>query len=101
MLLYDCRRSAARLKLQSYPRAAPAADAVEAAYVIAAGSNLPSRAAVHGSGRSAVSSSLLSSGAVMLLDDESSIVSLSEAVMLSHVMKIGPHGTGMTPKLLT
>lgn len=93
VMIVVIRRSAARQKLQSYPRtAAAAADAV-AGLVVATGSSLPSRAAGCGCSRSVVSGKTLTGSAVRLLDDGASVVSMNEAVMLSHVLRKGPNGT--------
>lgn len=50
--------------------------------------------------RSAVSGQLLSCGPWAFADDGCSVLSLDEAVMLSHVMRVGPYGTGLVLQLL-
>jgi hypothetical protein len=43
---------------------------------------------------------MLSSGPWAYADDGCSLLSLSEAVMLSHVMRFGPYGSGLVLQLL-
>jgi hypothetical protein len=50
--------------------------------------------------RSAVSGQVLPSGPWVHADDGCSLLSLSEAVMLSHVLRCGPLGTGLVLQLL-
>ena len=50
--------------------------------------------------RCAVSGQLLGSGPWAFADDGCSLLSLNEAVMLSHVMRFGPYGTGLVVQLL-
>jgi len=76
------------------PSAAADTIAEPLAEVVAVGSFLPCKGPGTTSRRSAISGQLIS-GPWALLDDGCSTVSLSEAVMLSHVMRFGPHGTGL------
>lgn len=50
--------------------------------------------------RSAMSGTLLGCVPWAYADDGCSLLSLSEAVMLSHVMRFGPYGTGLVLQLL-
>jgi hypothetical protein len=69
-------------------------------YVIPSNSSLPHRPPPVTIKRSAVSGKMLSSGPWAYADDGASLLSLSEAVMLSHVMRPGPYGTGLVLQLL-
>ncbi|WIA17927.1 hypothetical protein OEZ85_009420 [Tetradesmus obliquus] len=91
--------SAARQRLQGFPRAptVPAA-AAAACIVVPAGSCLPFRGPA-GCSRSAVSGKAIE-GPWVLLDDGCSAASLAEGVMLAHVMRCGPFGCGKVLQLL-
>jgi hypothetical protein len=67
---------------------------------VASNSDLPHRPPPFAIKRSALSGKLLSSGPWAYADDVGSLLSLSEAVMLSHVMRFGPYGTGQILRLL-
>lgn len=69
-------------------------------YVVASNSSLPHRPPLDTIKRSAVSGQLLSGGPWAYADDGCSLLSLSEGVMLSHVMRVGPYGTGLVLRLL-
>lgn len=68
--------------------------------VVARNSSLPHRPPPVTIKRSAVSGRMLSSGPWVYADDGCSLLSLSEAVMLSHVMRVGPYGSGLVLQLL-
>lgn len=101
-----CRhcRAAADSALQAlalHPSAAPQPQATTTATtVVVSNSSLPHRPPPMTVKRSAVSGQLLSCGPWAFADDGCSVLSLDEAVMLSHVMRVGPYGTGLVLQLL-
>lgn len=97
------RRAAAEGSLQALAArgSMPAvAGSASSSYVIPSNSTLPHRPPPVTIKRSAVSGKMLSSGPWAYADDGASLLSLSEAVMLSHVMRLGPYGTGLVLQLL-
>jgi hypothetical protein len=95
MCLHPCfNREEAKRRLQTFPHS-PRITSLDAAaaVVVATASQLPTRCSSAGARRSAVSSQLVV-GPWMFLDDGQSVVSLSEAVMISHVIRFGPMGSG-------
>lgn len=79
----------------------PAAAALaDSSCVVASNSSLPHQPPPVTIKRSAVSGKLLPSGPWVYADDGCSLLSMNEAVMLSHVMRFGPFGTGLVLQLL-
>lgn len=102
-----CCRTAVRQQLQALsatpvhpiPRCSSSSSS-ECSKVVSPSSSLPHRPPSIIERRSVISAQLLQCGPWVLLDDGCSLVSLNEAVMLSHVMRFGPYGTGMTVQLV-
>lgn len=94
-------RAAARRQLQGFPRPLPPPAEEHHKLVVAAGSSLPCRGPGGGGGTvvSAVSGVRLH-GPWCMLDEGEGFVSLSEGVMLSHVLSgRGPGGSGRSLEL--